>query len=160
MSIDLTFIGQIVIFLSLVYLMMKHLYGPLNDALEARSHKIAEGLAAADAGKDAAAKAELEAKKMIDEAKTRAHDIVSSAEKRAAAVAEGEKDKAHAEALLIVDAAREEAGSELERARLSLRKEVADLSLVAAEKILGAELDAKKHAKLIDSVIDAGVVSA
>ncbi|MBL4775360.1 MAG: ribosomal protein L7/L12 [Mariprofundus sp.] len=58
MSIDLTFIGQIVVFLTLVYLMSKHLYGPMADLMEARSKKIADGLAAADAGNEAKALAE------------------------------------------------------------------------------------------------------
>jgi F-type H+-transporting ATPase subunit b len=78
MSIDLTFIGQIVVFLTMVFLLKKFLYGPLNDAMEARTKKIAEGLAAADAGKDAKAKAAAEIDAQLKDARIKAQAIVAS----------------------------------------------------------------------------------
>jgi len=160
MSIDLTFIGQIVVFLTLVFLMKKYLYGPLNDLLEARAKRIAEGLAASDAGKEAKAKAVAEIKGQLKEARARAQEIVSAAEKRAAEINEEAVNKAREEGQQIVDAAREEVTAEIERARQGLRQEVADLAVLAAERVLDAELDTKRHAKLIKGVISQGVGSA
>ncbi len=160
MSIDLTFIGQIVVFLALVFLMKKYLYGPLNDLLEARARRIAEGLASADAGKEARTVAEAEIKELFKESRVRAQEIVSTAEKRAAEIHEEAVNKARADAQKIVDAAREEVGAEVEKARLGLRKEVAGLAVLAAERVLDVELDARRHAKLIDGVISQGIGSA
>jgi len=160
MSIDLTFIGQIVVFLALVFLMKKYLYGPLNDLLEARARRIAEGLASADAGKEAMAVAETEIKELFKESRLRAQEIVSAAEKRAAEIHEEAVNKARGDAQKIVDAAREEVGAEVEKARLGLRKEVAGLAVLAAERVLDVELDARRHAKLIDGVISQGIGSA
>ncbi|MDT8376173.1 MAG: F0F1 ATP synthase subunit B [Mariprofundaceae bacterium] len=156
MSIDLTFIGQIVVFLTMVFLLKKYLYGPLNDAMEARTKKIAEGLAAADAGKEAKARAAAEIEAQLKDARGKAQAIVASAEKRAAEVGEEAVNKARAESQLIVQAAREEVESEANRARQMLRKEVADIAMLAAERVLDAELDAKRHAKLIDGVVSKG----
>jgi len=156
MSIDLTFIGQIVVFLALVYLMKKHLFGPMSELMAARSQKIAEGLAAADAGLDAKAKAEAEIAEQLKDARTKASEIVASAEKRAAEISEEAVNKSRAEAEGIIEAAREEVHAELGRARQSLRNEVADIAIIAAERVIEAELDAKRHADLIDGIVSTG----
>jgi len=153
MSIDLTFIGQIVVFLVFLGLMKKYLYGPLSDLMEQRSVKIAEGLAAADAGKEARTKAEAEIAKQLKDARGKAQEILTAAEKRAAEVEEEITTKARGDAQQIVDAAREEVGAEVNKARQALRREVADIAMLAAERVLDAELDGKRHAKLIDTVI-------
>jgi len=153
MSIDLTFIGQIVVFLVFLGLMKKYLYGPLSDLMEQRSEKIAQGLAAADAGKEARAKAADEISEQLKEARGKAQEILATAEKRAAEVEEEITTKARSDAGQIVDAAREEVGAEVNKARQALRKEVADLAILAAERVLDAELDGKRHAQLIDAVI-------
>jgi F-type H+-transporting ATPase subunit b len=156
MSIDLTFIGQIVVFLTLLYLMKKHLYGPLSELMEARSQKIAEGLAASDAGREAKAKAEAEIAEQLKEARAKAQDILSAAERRAAEVHEETTNKAREDARQIVESAREEVEAEANRARQALRQEVADLAVLAAERVLDAELDGKRHAKLIKDVVSQG----
>jgi len=154
MSIDLTFIGQIVVFLTLVYLMKKHLYGPMNDMMEARSAKIAQGLAAADAGLEAKEKAEAEIEKQLAKARAEAQIILSKAEKRAAEINEESIHKARANAEQIVEAGKEELTAEVERARQALRNEVANIAMTAAEQIVQAELDAKRHTALIEQIID------
>ena len=156
MSIDLTFIGQIVVFLTMVFLLKKFLYGPLNDAMEARTKKIEAGLAAADAGKEAEAKAAAEIDAQLKDARMKAQAIVASAEKRAAEVSEEAITKARSDSQQIVEAAREEVEAEANRARQALRKEVADIAMLAAERVIDAELDAKRHAKLIDGVVAEG----
>lgn len=153
MSIDLTFIGQIVVFLVFLGLMKKYLYGPLSDLMEQRSTKIAEGLASADAGKEAKAKAKVEIAKQLKEARSKAQEILTAAERRAAEIEEEMTAKARNDAQQIVDAAREEVEAEVNKARQTLRKEVADLAMSAAERVLDVELDGKRHAKLIDTVI-------
>ncbi len=160
MSIDLTFIGQIVIFLTLVYLMRKHLHGPISELMEARSKKIAEGLAAADAGKEAKAIAQLEIAEQMKEARARASEIVTAAEKRAAEVGEEAVVKAREEAQQIVDGARDEVHAELSRARQTLRSEVADIAMLAAERVIESELDASRHAKLLEGIVSKGFGNA
>lgn len=160
MSIDLTFILQIVVFLTMVGLLWKLLYGPLNDAMEARAKKIEEGLAAADAGVEAMAKAEADIAAQLNEAKATAAQIVASAEKRAAEIAEEATLKARKDAEAIVDSGKEELAAEVSRARQSLREEVADVALLAASRIVESELDAKKHEKIINDAIQQGFGNA
>ncbi|RMH52942.1 MAG: F0F1 ATP synthase subunit B [Zetaproteobacteria bacterium] len=154
MSIDLTFIGQIVVFLTLVWLMKKHLYGPLNEMMEERARKIAEGLAAAEAGQEQRKKAEAEVERQLAKARAEAQAILSRAESRAAEINEEAVHKARSDAEQILAAAREEIAAETERARQALRGEVASIAMAAAEQIIQAELDAKRHTALIESIIE------
>jgi len=156
MSIDLTLVGQFIVFITMLLLMKKMLYVPLNDAMEARSKKIEDGLAAADAGLEAKAKADAEAKIQLDAAKSKAQEIISAAERRAAEVKEEAVLKARVEAAAIVDAGKQELASEIGRAKHGLRVEVAGIAMLAAEKIVGVELDAEKHASLINAEIAKG----
>lgn len=160
MSLDLTFIGQIVIFLTLVYLMRKHLYGPMIDLMEARSQKIADGLAAADAGNEAKAKAEAEIAEQLKEARAKASEIIASAEKRSAEMNEEAVVKAREEAQQIIDSARDEVNAELNRARQTLRSEVADIAMMAAERVVESELDANRHAALVEGIVSNGFGNA
>ncbi len=160
MSIDLTFIGQIVVFLTLVYLMKKHLFGPLSELMQARAQKIADGLAAADAGLEAKAATEAEIAAQLEDARGKAAEIVASAEKRANEINEEAVNRARSEAEGIVDAAREEVQAELGRARQALRDEVADIAILAAERVVEAELDASRHSKLIDGIVSNGFGNA
>jgi len=160
MSIDLTFIGQIVVFLALVYLMRKHLFGPMSEMMAARAQKIADGLAAADAGNNAKAQAEVEIAEQFKEARIKAAEIVTSAEKRAAEIVEEAVNKSRTEAEGIIDAAREEVTAELGRARQTLRNEVADIAMLAAERVVETELDAKRHADLIQGIVSTGFGNA
>jgi len=160
MSIDLTFIGQIVVFMTLLLLLKKYLYGPLSELMEKRSAKIAEGLAAADAGKEAKAIADAEVAEQLKEARSKAQEILSAAEKRAAEIQEEITGKARADAEAIVEAAREEVGAEVNRARQLLRQEIAGLAIAAAERVIDAELDAKRHGKLIEQVVAQGFGNA
>ncbi|MDQ6989784.1 MAG: F0F1 ATP synthase subunit B [Mariprofundaceae bacterium] len=157
MSIDLTFIGQIIVFLTMVILLSKLLYTPLNDAMAARTQKIEDGLAAAEAGKNAEADAQAAVKVQIEEAKQKAQEIVASAERRALEVAEEAVNKARHDSDLIVQSAKEEAEAEAGRLRQALKQEVAALAMLAAEKIVETELDAAKHTALIEKVIAQGV---
>jgi F-type H+-transporting ATPase subunit b len=62
-------------------------------------------------------------------------------------------EKAQGSARHMIDQAKEEIGREKEQALLQLRDEVAELAVVAAGKILDANLDPAKHRKLVDSAI-------
>jgi len=160
MSIDLTFVAQIIVFILMVMVLWKLLYAPLNNAMEARNKKIESGLAAAEAGMEAQSRAEALIHAQLEEAKSKAHEIISAAEKRAVEVNEETLNKSRREATQILDSAREEVGAELERARQSLRQDIAGIVMLAAEKVIEAELDDKRHAKMIEMIVEEGLGAA
>ncbi|MDX8377977.1 MAG: F0F1 ATP synthase subunit B [Mariprofundales bacterium] len=157
MSLDLTFIGQIVVFITLVIMLKKYMYGPINDLMEQRAKKISDGLAAASEGAQAREQAEKDARQELDTARNKAQQILAAAEKRAAKERENILTKARGEAEQIVTNAGEEATAEMQRARQTLRQEVSSLAIVVAERVLEAEINANRHKQLIAQAINEGI---
>ena len=155
MSINATLIGQMITFALLVWFTMKYVWPPLMQALEERKKKIAEGLAAAEKGQHEMDLAEKRATGLLREAKDQAADIVGLAQKRAGDMIEESKQSAKEEGERIVTAARAEIDREIQKAREGLRQEFAGLAVTAAEKILRAEVDQKKHHALVDQLGEA-----
>ena len=65
---------------------------------------------------------------------------------------EESKEQARAEGDRILAAATAEIEQEFNRAREQLRGQVAQLSVIGAEKILGASVDQKAHAAMLDKL--------
>jgi len=128
---------------------MKFVWPPIMNALETRKKQIADGLAAADRGKH---ELELAAKKAGDnmrDAKAQAAEVIAQAEKRAAQIIEEAKVAAKEEGDRQLAAAQANIAQETNRARESLREQVAGLAVAGAEKILRREVNAQTHADLL-----------
>jgi F-type H+-transporting ATPase subunit b len=145
-------LSQAVAFAIFIWFTIKFIWPPLMKAIEQRQKQIAEGLAAAERGKQ---DLELAAKRVAEEmqrARAEAGEIISHAEKRGAAVVEEAKSAAKAEAERIVTGAKAEIEQEVFRAKEALRTQVAVLAVAGAEKILKREVDAKAHAQLLSGL--------
>jgi F-type H+-transporting ATPase subunit b len=149
MNFNATLIGQSITFIFFVWFCMKFVWPPIMNALETRKKQIADGLAAADRGKH---ELELAAKKAGDnmrDAKAQAADVIAQAEKRAAQIIEEAKTAAKEEGDRQLAAAQANIAQETNRARESLREQVAGLAVAGAEKILRREVNAQTHADLL-----------
>ena len=152
MNINLTLIVQMVVFAVLVFATMKWVWPLILDAMHERARKIAEGLAAGEEGKHELAEARSRADVIVREARERASQIIDHAEHRANEVVEAAKGTASAEAARLVAAAQQQIQLDTARAREALRREVAGIAVRAASKLLGREIDARKHADLLDQL--------
>ncbi len=152
MNINLTLIGQMIVFVIFVWFTKKYVWTPIINALAERRAKIADGLAAAEKGQQAQALGEEQAQQVIAEAKTQAAEILSKAEKRGGEIVDEAKDGAKAEGERILAAARGEIDKELNMAKEQLRGQVAALSVEGASKILAREVDASVHADMLDDL--------
>lgn len=149
MNINLTLLGQTIMFFMFVWFCMKFVWPPITEALSQRKQQIADGLAAGERGKldlELAAKRSTE---ILHEAKQKASDIVAQAEKRGVMIVEEAKNSAKVEGDRLLAGAKAEIEQEVFRAKESLRSQVADLAVAGAEKILRREVDAKAHAELL-----------
>ncbi|MEQ1663604.1 MAG: F0F1 ATP synthase subunit B [Thiobacillus sp.] len=152
MNFNATLIGQSITFLFFVWFCMKYVWPPIMSALEARKKQIADGLAAADRGKH---ELELAAKKAGDnmrDAKAQAAEVLAQAEKRAAQMVDEAKMAAKEEGERQLAAAVANIAQETNRARESLREQVAALAVAGAEKILRREVNAQTHADLLSQL--------
>jgi F-type H+-transporting ATPase subunit b len=143
---------QSIVFLILAWVISKFVWPPVMGALDARAKKIAEGLAAADQGKQAMAAAEKRVQVELASARDEGTKRIADAEKRAQMVADEIKANAQAEAARIVAQAKAEAEQQVTKAREELRGQVATLAVKGAEQILKREVNAAAHADLLSQL--------
>jgi F-type H+-transporting ATPase subunit b len=152
MDIAVTLIIQGVAFFLVVLGVMKWLWPPLMNILEQRQKTIAEGLAAGNKGQKDLDEAKVKSQEIIREARDKAVQIVDQASKRANEIIEEAKGTAQSEAQRIVAQAHEEIALDTTKARESLRKQVANLAVQGASRLLEREIDPKTHAQLLDKL--------
>lgn len=149
MNINLTLFGQAIAFGIFIWFCVKFVWPPLMKAIEDRQKHIADGLAAAERGKQDLQVAEKRATAELDRAKKQAAEIIAQNEKRGSAIIEEAKAQATAEADRIKAGAKAELDQEVQRAKAQLRTQVAVLAVAGAEKILKREVDQKAHADIL-----------
>jgi F-type H+-transporting ATPase subunit b len=148
-DINLTLIGQSIAMLVFVWFCMKFIWPPLLAAIEDRQQQIEEGLAAADRGQEKLVQAAAEADEVVADARRQATTILDQANTRANdIVADGKADGVK-ERERQLTAATAEIEQEANRAREELRGQVSAVALAGAEKILNREIDAKTHEDIL-----------
>jgi F-type H+-transporting ATPase subunit b len=149
---NLTLIGQSIAMLVFVWFCMKYIWPPIMTAIEERQTQIADGLAAAERGQQNLEKAQAEAGDIVDGARKQATTILDQAHSRAnEIVAEGKADGTK-ERERQVAAATAEVEQEANRAREELRGQVSAIAVASAEKILQREIDSKAHEDILSKL--------
>lgn len=154
MNINLTLIGQIITFAIFVAFCMKFVWPHLLGAMQEREKKIADGLDAANRAARDLELAQKEAAGKLREAKEQAAEIIEQANKRANQIVDEAKETARTEGERIVAAAQGEIEQEANRAKEALRKQVSELAVAGAAKILGKSVDASAHDELLNTLAE------
>ncbi len=152
MNINLTLIVQMIVFIVLVWFTMTFVWPMILGPMDERSKKIAAGLAAAEKGKADLAQASERAEAVMREARERAGQIIDQAQHRANDIVEQAKGAATTEGARLIASAQEQIALAATQARESLRRDVAQIAVSAASKILEREIDPRTHSDLIDKL--------
>lgn len=152
MTLNLTLIGQSITFLVFVWTCWKFIWPPLVNAMQERQKAIGEGLAAAERAEKDLQLAQERATDNLREAKEEAAKILEQARGQANQMIENAKNDARAEGERLKEAQRAEIEQEVNRAKETLRKQVAILAVSGAERVLGASVDADRHGELLDKI--------
>jgi F-type H+-transporting ATPase subunit b len=152
MDFNLTLIGQTISMVVFVWFSMKFIWPVLMKVIEDRRKLIADGIAAGEKGQKELAEARHGAEAIMAEARQKAVQVVDLAHKRGGDLVAEAKSTALAEGQRLVSQAKGEIANEQARAKDGLRKEVSTLALAGAAKVLGREVDAQAHAKLLDEL--------
>lgn len=154
MNVTATLFGQMITFIVFVWFIKAYLWEPLTQAMESRTKKISEGLAAAEQGQKKIEQATIEFSTRIDQAKTQASSIINDAESKSKNIVEDARVTAREEAQKIAKTSSQQLEQEVNAAREKLKSDVAALSLLCAEKIISKEIDKNMHDKIIEEVIN------
>jgi F-type H+-transporting ATPase subunit b len=122
----------------------------ISDALEERSQKIAKNIEESERQRAEADELLAEYRERLKEAREQADDIVARA-KRAGESAKAEAtDEGRAKREELVAAARKDIEAETKRSLDDLRKEVADLTVLATEKVARKSLSEEDQKRLVE----------
>ncbi len=149
-----TLLAQIINFAILLVLMYLVAYKPIMRMFDERSRKIRESMEQTEFIKGQAVHAEEEAEKRIEEAAKEGQEVVVRAVRTGEEVRREAQQEARQEAESLIARARMEIQRERDDAIDELRKEFADLTILAASKVIDRSLDKKAHRQLIDKVLE------
>jgi F-type H+-transporting ATPase subunit b len=153
-SLDWGIFWEIVNFFILMFLLVKYLYGPITDALEARSDKIGNSLSEAK-----------QKRKEAEELKRKYESELANARQDAQEIRENARDQGEEEKKEIIQKANQEANSKIEKAEdeikrmkkqavAELRDEVATMSVLIAQKLIEKSIDQQSQQKIVSEYID------
>jgi F-type H+-transporting ATPase subunit b len=141
-------------FLILFGLLTAVLYKPILKMLDERQATINESLEQAEKIKEQTSRSEEQIKAAIETARKEGQVIIAQASQIADKIKEEAKEGARKEADVIINKARDEINLERDKSIADLRSEFANLTVLAAEKVIKESLDSQKHRKLIDDVLE------
>ena len=147
------FIWTIVTFLVLLGLLAKFAWRPLLQALETRQERIRKSLEDADRAKQELERLQRESAKMMQQARIEAESIVTQTRADAERLREELKQKAKDEADNILRNAQQQIQLQTRQAIQQIRREVADIAVLLASKVLERNIAKEDNARLIDDTL-------
>jgi F-type H+-transporting ATPase subunit b len=146
-------IWTLIAFGSTFLILRKLAFPRIQEALEKRAKAIAESIDAAVRTKEEADELLEEYRARLKEAREQADDIV--ARSRRAADSHLDETKADAKKYReeLMETTRKDIEAETRRALDEIRKEVADLTVIATEKVTRKSLDSDDHKRLIEEAL-------
>ena len=146
-------IWTIVTFAIVFFVLKKFAFGRIQGLIDKRRETIRDALDAADQAREEARELRELTLKEREEAKRERERILDDARRQAQA----QLEQARAEAKADLDRRLEENQRELEaenrKLREEIRRDVVELTLLAAEKVTGKVLDSKDQRRLIDETL-------
>ena len=149
MNINLTMIGQLIMFTMFTWFCMKFIWPPIVAAMEERKKHIEDGLLAAERGLSEQIEAEQKAQELINQSKDQASEIIANASKQASSMVEEAKDVALQAAEKVTSQATIELEQDKVRVRNELQSQVSDLVMQGVNAVLSKEVDGKTHKTML-----------
>ena len=146
-------IWTIVCFLIALWVLKRYAFGPIQKLIDSRQQSIQQSIEAAESARDEAQKLLEEHRKLIADARGQGEAILAEARKTRESMEQRMREETETERQRRLEETRRQIEAETHRALGEIRREVAELALVAAQKVTAGALDEKSHRKLIDDAI-------
>lgn len=149
-----TLIAQLIAFVILFGLLYLVAYKPVMRMFDERSRRVKESMEQTEMIKEQAARAEEKLKEQLDAASKQGQEIIARAMRTGEVIGQGAQEQARQDAEALIARARAEIQRERDEAIDELRREFADLTIMAAGKIIDRSLDEEAHRQLIEKVLE------
>jgi len=147
-------LSQALSFVVLLWLLRRFAWRPLLTLLDERRRHIETELARVAQSRDELARLQLDytsrLAKIDDEARVKIQQAILEGKRIALEV----QEQARAQASTILAKSKETIELELAKAKVTLRDQVAEMTIEATERVLHRKLDAKADRQLVDEVLD------
>lgn len=152
-SLDL-FVKQTILFLALIFLMVKFAWKPILKALNDREEGIKNALDSAEKAKREMTNLQADNEKLLKEARAERETMLKEARELKNKMIEDAKGEAQEQANKMIAQAQASIETEKRAAIAELKSQVATLAIDIAEKVVKDELSNKdKQMKLVESML-------
>ncbi len=146
-------IWTIVSFLITLFVLKRYAFGPIQKIIDERRDRIRQSLEEADRAREEARKLLEEHRSLIAGARADAEQILTEARRVADSQRERMREEVETDRQRRLEDTRRQIEAETQRALAQIRAEVAELTLIAAEKVTGKTLDQADQRRLIEEAI-------
>src|SRR5918994_5055470 len=146
-------VWTLLLFGATLLVLMKLVFPRISEALDRRSRAIEESIDHAERTRREADQLLEEYRARLREARGQAEDITARARRAADSLADQAKADASKQREELLAATRRDIEAETRRALDEIRKEVADLTVIATEKVTRKSLDSDDHKRLIEEAL-------
>jgi F-type H+-transporting ATPase subunit b len=138
----------------LYVVLRKILFKPVTEFMENRSRSIQNSIEDAQRQKEEASELKSQYERQIRGARADGEKIVSEAMERAERVSEGMIDEAKKEAQLLISNANKQIEKDREQMLRNVRSEVVGLAIMAASKVIEANMDTEDNRVLVAKFLE------
>ncbi|KMT22782.1 F0F1 ATP synthase subunit B [Clostridium cylindrosporum] len=149
-----TIIVTVINVLIMFVILKKILFEKVSSFMDARTNGIESKLKEASDDRAKAKELKLKFESQMKNADIEGKKIVEEYKVKASKLSDEMLEEAKKEAALIRERARIDAEREMDKAKDEIRKQIIALSMLAAAKSVGGQLDEKKHHDLINDFIN------
>jgi len=150
---------QIIAIVLLLAVLNRYAFPPVIRVLDERARKVRESLEAAEKARQDVIAAEARGTQELQEARVQAQEIVSRAREQSEQTISQARGAAREEAEKVRVQFEQQLAAEQVRAREELRREVVDLAILAASRVVRRSLDENQHRELIDETLREAVAN-
>ena len=149
------FVWQAILFIALILLLKKFAWKPILDSVNDREEGIKSALDSAEKAKRDMENLQADNQKLLKEARAERESMLKEAREIKNKMIEDAKGEAQAQANKMIQQAQDAIETEKKAAMSELKKQVADLSIEIAEKVVRQELANKeKQNALVATMLD------
>ena len=143
-----------IIFVALLFLLKKVAWKPILGAVKEREDSINEALQSAENARKEMQNLNADNERILKEARAQRDGLLKEAREMKETIISEAKEEAQIQANKVVEQAQATIQSEKQAAIADLKKQVAELSINIAEKVVRGELaDKKKQTKLVEDML-------
>jgi F-type H+-transporting ATPase subunit b len=146
-------LAQFINFGILLFILWRFVLPPVQRILDERRQRIQESLDAAERMRAQASETEKLLEQQREEGRQQAQQIIAQAQEIARRIEAEAREQAQRDADALVTRAKAEIQLERDGAIAELRREFADITVNAAERVINQSLDRQAHRRLIDDVL-------